>query len=103
MAETVLFRLSVVLAVVTGTAGFVLGLLAWRRFRGAPFGTGLAVVTVFSAGFTVYHAVLFVAPELHATVEPLETAAFLLLVAFVWSMLRMHRRMSGRPQTEASR
>lgn len=95
MSESALFRLSIALVVVAGTAGFTLGSLAWRQFRGAPFGHGLFIVVVFCAGFTSYHVTLLVAPELHRVIAPLKTASFLALVGFVWSMLRMHRRMGG--------
>jgi hypothetical protein len=95
MAESVLYRLSIALVVLAGTAGFTLGLLACQQFRGTPFGNGLFVVAVFCAGFTGYHVTLLVAPELHHVIAPLKTASFLTLVGFVWLMLRMHRRMGG--------
>ena len=101
MSEATLMRLSIALVTVTGTAAFVLGLLAWRRFRGAPFGTGVAIVVTFCGGFTAYHMVLLVAPELHHVVAPLKTASFLLLVGFVWSMIRTHRRMGTATSSES--
>lgn len=95
MAESALYRLSIMLVVLAGTAGFTLGVLAWQQFRGAPFGNGLSIVVVFCAGFTGYHVTLLVAPDLHHVIAPLKTASFLTLVGFVWTMLRMHGRMSG--------
>lgn len=94
---SVYLRLSIVLAVVAGTAGTVLAVQAWRRFRGAPFGRALALLPPFMVLFTLFHAVLIVAPDAPATVEVIESAAFVLLVAFMVSMVRLHFRMSRSP------
>jgi hypothetical protein len=94
---SVYLRLSIVLAVVAGTAGTVLAVQAWRRFRGAPFGRALALLSPFMVLFTLFHAVLIVAPDAPATVEVIESAAFVLLVAFMVSMVRLHFRMSRSP------
>lgn len=93
MNETMLFRVTTTLAVMTGAAGFTLAVLAWRRFRGAPFGRALAVLPVFMLSFTVYHAMLLALPGMMQAVY-IEISAFLLLVVFAVEMLRLHYRMS---------
>ena len=93
---SVYLRLSIVLAVVAGTVGSVLAVQAWRRFRGAPFGRALAVLPAFMVLFTLFHAVLIVAPDAPGTVEAIESVAFVLLVVFMALMVRLHFRMSRR-------
>lgn len=90
-------QLSITLAVITGTAGSVLALQAWQRFRGAPFGRALALLPAFMILFTAFHAVLLVDPTAPATVEAIESAAFVLLVAFMVLVVRLHLRMSRSP------
>lgn len=94
---TVFLRLSITLAVVAGTAGSVLAVQAWREFRGAPFGRILGLLPVFMVLFTLFHALLLVVPDAPATVEAIESAAFVLLVVFMVLMVRLHFRMSRSP------
>lgn len=94
---SVYLRLSIVLAVVAGTAGTVLAVQAWRRFRGAPFGRALALLPAFMVLFTLFHAILIVVPDAPGAVEVVESAAFVLLVAFMVLMVRLHYRMSRSP------
>lgn len=102
--ENLLFRLSTLFAVCTGTAGFVLAVLAWKRYRGAPFGRGLAVLVPFMAAFTTYHALLLAVPELPLLVLGIESLAFALVVVFAGVMVRLHyQRLRTRPNEVSSR
>lgn len=96
----VVFRLSTLLAVSTGTAGFVLAVLAWKTFRGAPFGRGLAILIPFMASFTIYHALLLVVPTLPLLTLTIESLAFVFVVIFVGYMARLHYRRLRVPQNE---
>lgn len=90
---SLLFNVTVVLAVATGAAGTTLSLLAVHRFWGSPFGRALAVLPPFFLLFTVYHALLIVIPSFGGAVY-VEVSAFLLLVVFAFEMLRIHYRLS---------
>lgn len=96
------FRLSTVLAVSTGSVGFVLAVLAWRTFKGAPFGRGLAILIPFMAAFTIYHALLLADPNLPLLVLTIETFAFALVVVFVGYMARLHYRRLRKPRNEVT-
>lgn len=91
MAETV-YLLGILLAVSAGSAGFVLAVLAWTSFRGAPFGNALAVLVYFMATFTVYHAALGLQLELPVYVLAIESLAFALVAVFIGMMVRLHRK-----------
>ncbi|GAB6878599.1 hypothetical protein JCM17823_08730 [Halorubrum gandharaense] len=87
-----LFLFGTLLAVATGSAGFVLSVLAWQIFRGAPFGDALFVLVLFMASFTIYHAALALWPALPVSVLAVESLAFLLVVVFAFKMMQLHRR-----------
>jgi hypothetical protein len=94
------FRLSVILAVSTGSAGFVLTVFAWHLFKGAPFGRIVALLIPFMAAFTIYHALLLVAPNLPLLALTIESFAFALIVVFVGFMVRLHYQRLRTPQNE---
>lgn len=94
MAASGSYQLGVMFASLTGAAGLPLSVLAWRKFRGTPFGRVLAILPVFMLVVAVYHPIMLVYPE-HLTVALLvESAGFGLLVVFAAAMIRVHRRMS---------
>lgn len=92
------YRISVVLATTTGSIGFVLAILATKMFRGAPFGRALAILIPFMAAFTLYHALLLVGANLSLAVLSIESLAFVLVVVFVGSMVRLHYQSLRRRQ-----
>jgi uncharacterized protein (DUF58 family) len=91
--------LSLVFATVTGAAGFALSLVAWRLFRGSPFGRALGILPVFMLLVTVYHPVLLLFPSRVELELALESVAFVLLVVFAALSIRQHRRLSRRPRS----
>lgn len=101
MAELA-FRLGVMLAVSIGSAGFVLSVLAWKLFQGAPFGHALVILIPFMASFTVYHALLLVAPNLPLLVLSIESLAFALILVFVGRMVRLHSNRLRKPSEEVA-
>lgn len=101
MSEFVL-RVSAILAVVTGSAGFVLAVLAWKVFEGAPFGRVLAVLIPYMAAFTIYHALLLIDPGLPLLVLGIESLAFVLILVFVGLMARLHYQRLRTPRQEVS-
>lgn len=89
--------LSLVFASVSGAAGLALSLVAWRLFRGSPFGRALGVLPAFMLLITVYHPILLLFPSWLELGLALESAAFALLVAFTALTIRHHRRLNRRP------
>jgi len=102
MADLV-FRLSVFLAVAAGSAGLVTAVFAWRSFRGAPFGRALAVLGVFMATFTVYHAGIGLSDGVPVAVLAVESLAFALVAIHVGLMVRLHRQRLHSPAEEVDR
>ncbi len=97
-ASGTLADLSLVFATVAGAAGFTLSLVAWRLFRGSPFGRALGVLPAFMLLITVYHPILLLFPSQAELGLALESTAFALLVAFAALTIRQHRRLSRRPR-----
>lgn len=89
------YQVSVLFASLAGAAGVVVGLQAWLKFRGSPFGRVLAVLPVFMGIIALYHPILIVFPEHLEFALLMESAGFALLVVFVGQSIRLHRRMSG--------
>lgn len=96
MVAGVAYEVSVLFAALVGAAGLPVSVLAWRQFRGAPFGRVLAVLPVFMLLFAVYHSLLLVFPSMVDAALLLEGAAFGLLVVFGALAVRLHYRMSRR-------
>ena len=82
--------LGIMLAVSAGSMGFVLSLLTWLSYRGAPFGRALSILIGFMISFTVYHASLGLWDGLPVYVLAVETLSFVLVVVFMAEMLRLH-------------
>lgn len=101
MSEFVV-RLTALLAVITGSMGFVLAVFAWKAFEGAPFGRVLAILIPYMAAFTGYHALLIVVPDLPLLVLGVESLAFALIIVFVWLMVRLHYQRLRTPHRGAS-
>lgn len=91
------YQLSVAFASIVGGAGLPLAILAWRRFRGAPFGGALAPLPWFMLLLAVYHPILLVLPSQYEAALVLESLAFALLAVFSLQMVRVHRRLSRTP------
>lgn len=89
------YNLYEVFASLVGAAGFVLGLLAWTKFRGSSFGRILAIIPLFILILAVYHPILILFPAYTEIALLMETLGFSLLVVFVGLMIRIHRRMSS--------
>lgn len=97
MAGTHSYQVGVLFASLAGAAGFPLAVLAWRRFRGTPFGRLLAVLPPFMLIVALYHPVLLLYPSYLSSALLVETAGFGLLVVFAVQSIRVHRRMSQGP------
>lgn len=82
--------LGVIIAVSAGSMGFVLSLLTWLSYRGAPFGRALSILIGFMVAFTVYHASLGIWDGLPVYILAVETLAFVLVVVFMAEMIRLH-------------
>lgn len=89
-----LFNISVTVALVTGTAAGLLGLLTWEIFRTSPFGRALFTLTAVMAVFTLYHAVLLVFGTGSLLVADLiKSAIFTGMAAFIGMIILSQRRL----------
>ena len=95
----------VVLSLVGGTVAGTMGFLAWRQFRGTPFGRLLFILPVVYGGFVGFHAFLIISGAGHGgshggdsltAVNVFESLAFLGLVVFTVQAIRLHAKMSRR-------
>jgi len=87
-------HLSIVFAIVTGTAAGVLALLAWRILRRGPFGRGIFVLSLAMSLFIVYHAALIEWPSEPLETELARTATYSLMLVVIVLLIQSHRRMS---------
>ncbi len=102
MTGTHTYQVGVIFASLAGAMGFPLAVLAWRRFRGTPFGRMLAVLPPFMLVVALYHPILLLYPDRLESALLIETLGFALLVVFAALAIRVHRRMSpGTPRREA--
>lgn len=101
---SVVMNAGVVLSLVGGTVAGTLGLLAWRQFRGTPFGRLVFIIQVVYAGFVGFHAFLLVSGlglgahggAQFSAVNVFETLAFVGLAVFTLQAVRLHGKMSRR-------
>ena len=104
---SVVMDAGLVLSLVGGTVAGTMGFLAWRQFRGTPFGRLLFIVPVVYVGFVGFHAFTVVsgvghgagggAPEGVSTAMNLfESLAFAGLALFTLQAIRLHGKMSRR-------
>lgn len=63
MPDPTLYELSIVFALVTGTAAGVLALLTWRILRRSLFGAAVLVLTLVLVLFSIYHAIALLGVE----------------------------------------
>lgn len=91
-----LYDASVMYAALVGAAGLVLSLLAWRLFRGSPFGRSMLLLAAFMLMLAIYHPLLLLYPGHVPTVLLLESLAFALAAAFGLLTVRQHYRLSRR-------
>lgn len=97
----------VVLSLVGGTVAGTIGFLAWRQFRGTPFGRLLFIIPVVYAGFVGFHAFILISGAGHGAehgaagarmtaMNVFETLAFAGLAVFTLQAVRLHGKMSRR-------
>lgn len=98
----------VVLSLIGGTVAGTLGLLAWRQFRGTPFGRLLIIIPLVYGGFVGFHAFLVIrgigpgsghgahGGATVSVVNLFETLAFVGLAVFTLQAVRLHGKMSRR-------
>ena len=90
--------LGIMIAVSAGSIGFVLSLLTWLSYRGAPFGRALGILVGFMVSFTVYHASLGIVDSFPVYVLAVETLTFVLVVVFMAEMIRLHYKHLRMPE-----
>lgn len=100
---SVVMNAGVVLSLVGGTVAGTTGFLAWRQFRGTPFGQLLFIIPVVYAGFVGFHAFILISGAGHGAagdgmtaMNVFETLAFAGLAVFTLQAVRLHGKMSRR-------
>lgn len=90
--QEIVFLLSIMFATTTAATGFVLSLVGWESFRGAPFGRMMAFLSVVLLVLAGYHVLLLAVGR--ESIPILESAAFTALLVWVILMIRQHHRMA---------
>ncbi|PSP73682.1 hypothetical protein BRC86_08710 [Halobacteriales archaeon QS_3_64_16] len=99
MVTGAFFRLTVLFALITGTAAGILSLLTWEIFRQSPFGRAIFLLSGVLSAFTIYHVVLVIWEMNTVLDQVLKSVVFTGVAVFVWVMVRYQRRL--RPHTGA--
>lgn len=96
MAYESVFALTVVYAIITGTAAGVLSLQTWEILRHSPFGKAVFFLSLVMALFILYHVLLLLLPTTTVPADLLESAMLTGMALFVglliWSQHRMRAR-----------
>lgn len=85
-----LFRLTITLALIAGTAASLLSLLTWEVFRQSPFGRAIFFLTFFMSVFIIYHAVLLSAGALSYLTHIVESIVYTGFAIVVWAIAWTH-------------
>lgn len=96
MPNGVLFSISVILALVTGTAAAILSLLILEILQQSPFGRAVFVLSLVMGAFVLYHATLLVMPGPQMFAEVIKSTMYTGVAVFVWIMAwNQYRIRSG--------
>jgi hypothetical protein len=93
MVTGAFFRLTVLFALITGTAAGILSLLTWEIFRQSPFGRAIFLLSGVLSAFTIYHVVLVILETDTILAQVLKSVVFTGVAVFVWVMVRYQRQL----------
>lgn len=85
-----LFRLSITIALVAGTAAGLLALLTWEVFRQSTFGKAVFFLTFFMSVFILYHAVLITLAGESIFIDVIESIVYTGFAIVIWSIAWTH-------------
>lgn len=84
---------SVIFALVTGTAAGLLSLLTWEILRRSPFGRAVFVLSLAMVGFTLYHVVVIIFPNTPEIAHLFKSVTITGVTLFIGMMVLIQRRM----------
>lgn len=91
------YVLSIVFALVAGTAAGIFALLSWEILRSSPVGQGIFTLVVLQIVFIVYHILVLITPEAIALQHLIHSVMYTMVALLVWWLVWVERRI----QTDA--
>ncbi|WP_207592991.1 hypothetical protein [Halomontanus rarus] len=92
MFDASLQTVSILFAIIGGTAAGVLSFLLWNVLRETPFGTVVALLSLTLSGVTLYHVVLFVGGE-SVFLDTLRSAMHTIVAIFLWLVIATNEQI----------
>lgn len=96
MANDIVFTLTIIFSLITGTGAGLLALLTWEILRRSPFGRAVAALSLAMGIFVVYHVLLILLPSELLITKVFKSAMFTGVAIFIGMIIRsQHRMRSG--------
>lgn len=95
MVDTTIHTLSVLFALVSGTAAGLLSLLFWRVLRESPFGTVIALLSGTMSAMIIYHIILFLVEPDTLLLDTLRSALYTVIAIFLWLVIVTHHQIDS--------
>lgn len=93
MAEGIVFTLTIIFSLITGTGAGLLALLTWEILRHSPFGRAVGVLSIVMGIFVVYHVLLILLPSESLITELFKSVLFTGVAVFIGLILRSQHRL----------
>lgn len=87
--------MSVLFALVSGTAAGLLSLLFWRVLRESPFGTVIALLSGTMSAMIIYHIILFLVEPDTLLLDTLRSALYTVIAIFLWLVIVTHHQIDS--------
>ena len=96
------FDITLVFALIIGTAAGLLSLLNWEIFRHSAFGRVIAAFAFFIFIYVVYHGVALLLEPAASLVHIIESVMYTGLFVFILAMIIHHREITARIEAEGA-
>lgn len=93
-----MYQLTIIFALIAGTAATLVAILTWEVFRQSSFGRAIFFLSFFMSVFILYHAVLLVLEIPSIYVDAVESIVYTGFAIVVWTIAFTH---PGRRETES--
>lgn len=100
MTEALLFTLTVLYSIITGTAAGLLSLQTWEILRRSPFGRAVFFLSLVMLVFIVYHVFLLLVPSTPLAAKLMKSAMLTGVALFIGLMIWSQHKLRARAALE---
>lgn len=97
-----IYVLSIVFALVTGTAAALLAMLSWEILRYSPLGRVIFGLGVFQILFILYHVVVLLTPNVVTIQHLIHAGMYTIAALLIWWLAWVEREIQRETETEAN-